>query len=104
MVSGHRQQDDEKGPTEPRAQGVGGACCATQAMNFDSTSAPSTVARSGLSDRPILLIPYVWIGDFVRCHSVVKLLRNQRPERPVDVLTSTLCAPLLDYMPGVRKG
>ena len=53
---------------------------------------------------PILLIPYVWIGDFVRCHSVVKLLRDQRPERPVDLLTSTLCAPLLDYMPGVRKG
>ena len=26
------------------------------------------------------------------------------PNRPVDVLTTTLCAPLLDYMPGVRKG
>ncbi len=26
------------------------------------------------------------------------------PDRPVDVLTTTLCAPLLDYMPGVRKG
>src|SRR3954453_7429512 len=54
--------------------------------------------------RPVLLVPYVWIGDFVRCHSVVKLLRAQAPERPVDVLTSTLCAPLLDYMPGVRQG
>jgi heptosyltransferase-2 len=53
---------------------------------------------------PILLVPYVWIGDFVRCHSVVKLLRAQAPERPVDMLTSTLCAPLTDYMPGVRKG
>src|ERR1700709_2043133 len=53
---------------------------------------------------PILLVPYMWIGDFVRCHSVVKLLRARYPERPVDVLTTTLCAPLLDYMPGVRKG
>jgi heptosyltransferase-2 len=53
---------------------------------------------------PILLVPYMWIGDFVRCHSVVKLLRAQAPERPVDMLTSTLCAPLIDYMPGVRKG
>ena len=52
---------------------------------------------------PILIVPYVWIGDFVRCHSVVKLLRAQAPERPVDVVTSTLCAPLADYMPGVRK-
>ena len=53
---------------------------------------------------PILLVPYMWIGDFVRCHSVVKLLQERWPDRPIDVLTTTLCAPLLDYMPGVRKG
>jgi heptosyltransferase-2 len=52
---------------------------------------------------PILLVPYMWIGDFVRCHSVVKLLRARFPDRPVDVLSSTLCAPLVDYMPGMRK-
>ncbi|HEX5507315.1 MAG TPA: lipopolysaccharide heptosyltransferase II [Pseudolabrys sp.] len=52
---------------------------------------------------PVLLIPYVWIGDFVRCHSVVKLLRAQAPERPVDIVSSTLCAPLADYMPGIRQ-
>jgi heptosyltransferase-2 len=46
----------------------------------------------------------MWIGDFVRCHSVVKLLRQRYPGRPVDLLTTTLCAPLLDYMPGVRQG
>jgi heptosyltransferase-2 len=55
-------------------------------------------------DAPILLVPYMWIGDFVRCHSVVKLLRQRYPGRPIDVLTTTLCAPLTDYMPGVRKG
>jgi heptosyltransferase-2 len=53
---------------------------------------------------PILLVPYMWIGDFVRCHSVVRLLRARHPDRPIDVLTSMLCAPLIDYMPGVRKG
>ena len=52
---------------------------------------------------PILIVPYVWIGDFVRCHSVVKLLRAQAPERPVDIVCSTLCAPLADYMPGIRQ-
>jgi len=52
---------------------------------------------------PILLVPYVWIGDFVRCHSVVQLLNARWPERPVDILSSTLCAPLAAYMPGVRK-
>jgi heptosyltransferase-2 len=52
---------------------------------------------------PVLIVPYVWIGDFVRCHSVVKLLRSQAPDRPVDIVSSTLCAPLADYMPGVRQ-
>src|SRR5664279_3630037 len=55
------------------------------------------------STKPVLIVPYVWIGDFVRCHSVVKLLRAQAPDRPVDIASSTLCAPLADYMPGVRK-
>jgi heptosyltransferase-2 len=62
----------------------------------------STISAAG--DAPILLVPYMWIGDFVRCHSVVKLLKARHPGRPIDVLTTTLCAPLLDYMPGVRKG
>ncbi|HYI28460.1 MAG TPA: glycosyltransferase family 9 protein, partial [Bradyrhizobium sp.] len=57
-----------------------------------------------MPESPILLVPYMWIGDFVRCHSVAQLLKARFPNRPVDVLTTTLCAPLLDYMPGVRKG
>jgi heptosyltransferase II len=52
---------------------------------------------------PILIVPYMWIGDFVRCHSVIKLLRAKVPNRPVDLVSSTLCAPLADYMPGVRR-
>jgi heptosyltransferase-2 len=52
---------------------------------------------------PILIVPYMWIGDFVRCHSVAKLLKARFPDRPVDVLSTTVCAPLADYMPGLRK-
>jgi len=52
---------------------------------------------------PILVVPYMWIGDFVRCHSVIKLLKARFPDRPVDVLSTTLCAPLTDYMPGLRR-
>ena len=52
---------------------------------------------------PILIVPYMWIGDFVRCHTVVTLLRQRFPDRPVDLLATTLCAPLADYMPGVRQ-
>jgi len=54
--------------------------------------------------RPILIVPYMWIGDFVRGHTVVRVLNERWPNRPVDLLTTTLCAPLVDYMPGVRSG
>jgi heptosyltransferase-2 len=53
--------------------------------------------------RPVVVVPFVWIGDFVRCHSVVRLLRAAVPDRAVDIVSSTLCAPLADYMPGVRR-
>jgi heptosyltransferase II len=55
-------------------------------------------------DSPILIVPYMWIGDFVRCHTVVRLLRERFPERPIDMLTTRMVAPLVDCMPGVRKG
>jgi heptosyltransferase II len=54
--------------------------------------------------RSILIIPYMWIGDFVRGHTVVRVLKDRWPNRPVDLLTTSLCAPLVDYMPGVRSG
>jgi heptosyltransferase-2 len=53
---------------------------------------------------PILIVPYMWIGDFVRGHTVVRVLNERWPNRPVDLLTTSLCAPLADYMPGVRAG
>jgi heptosyltransferase-2 len=52
---------------------------------------------------PILLIPYMWIGDYVRCHTVVQLLNERFPGAPVDILATSVVAPLVDYMPGVRK-
>jgi heptosyltransferase II len=75
-------------------------------MNKDSIEllAKDEVARNAPPRSPILIVPYMWIGDFVRCHSVVKVLRARWLDRPVDLLTNTLCAPLIDYMPGVRKG
>ena len=46
----------------------------------------------------------MWIGDFVRGHTVVRVLKQRWPNRPVDLLVTSLCAPLVDYMPGVRAG
>jgi lipopolysaccharide heptosyltransferase II len=71
-------------------------------MNSNSNDGRTADGRT--DGRPILLVPYMWIGDFVRCHTVVRLLRARFPDSPIDVLTTAIVAPLLDYMPGVRKG
>src|ERR1700724_1035149 len=69
-------------------------------MNINSTY--GAMQDSG-DTRPILIIPYMWIGDFVRGHTVVRVLKQRWPNRPVDLLATSLCAPLVDYMPGVRS-
>jgi heptosyltransferase-2 len=66
-------------------------------MNIDS------INPEPADTRPILIVPYMWIGDFVRGQSVVRVLKQRWPNRPVDLLATTLCAPLVDYMPGVRS-
>ncbi|MEY9186183.1 heptosyltransferase-2 [Bradyrhizobium sp. USDA 326] len=70
-------------------------------MNIDSQFAGDPDRND---TRPILIVPYMWIGDFVRNHTVVRVLKERWPNRPVDLLTTSLCAPLVDYMPGVRAG
>ena len=49
-------------------------------MNIDSHQ--STKDLDG--KQPILIVPYMWIGDFVRGHSVVKLLQARFPGRPIE--------------------
>jgi heptosyltransferase-2 len=71
-------------------------------MNLDSIN--GIEIEDADDTRPILVIPYMWIGDFVRGHTVVRVLKQRWPNRPVDLLVTSLCAPLVDYMPGVRSG
>src|ERR1700722_6774576 len=68
-------------------------------MNQDSSY--QTAIEDAADTRPILIVPYMWIGDFVRGHTVVRVLKARWPNRPIDLLTTSLCAPLVDYMPGV---
>jgi heptosyltransferase II len=70
-------------------------------MNNDSID--GIAVEDAADTRPILVVPYMWIGDFVRGHTVVRVLNQRWPNRPVDLLTTPLCAPLVDYMPGVRS-
>jgi heptosyltransferase-2 len=75
---------------------------AYQKMNVNSLQG---VEKENPDDtRPILIVPYMWIGDFVRGHTVVRVLKQRWPNRPIDLLVTSLCVPLVDYMPGVRSG
>src|ERR1700710_2266361 len=71
---------------------------------MNSTSLYQGTIEDASDTRPILIVPYMWIGDFVRGHTVVRVLKQRWPNRPVDLLATSLCAPLVDYMPGVRAG
>jgi heptosyltransferase-2 len=74
-------------------------------MNLNPfVSSPIEDATADMSGAPILIVPYMWIGDFVRCHTAVRLLKQRSPGTPIDMLTTPMVAPLLDYMPGIRKG
>jgi heptosyltransferase-2 len=64
---------------------------------------PANALPTAADTRPILLVPYMWIGDFVRCHTVVRLLNARFPDRPVDMLATALTSGLVAHMPGVRK-
>jgi heptosyltransferase-2 len=71
-------------------------------MNLDSQF--QGVKADPDDTRPILIIPYMWIGDFVRGHTVVRVLKERWPNRPVDILVNKQVQSLVDYMPGVRRG
>src|ERR1700737_1768314 len=72
-------------------------------MNIDSVHHLS-VAVDRDDTRPILIVPLLRIGDLIRGHPVVRVLRERWANRPIDLLATSLCAPLVDYMPGVRSG
>ena len=73
-------------------------------MNSSSFLLDTKLVPDPSETTPVLVIPYMWIGDFVRGHTVVRVLKERWPNRPVDILVTSLCAPLVDYMPGVRHG
>ncbi|CDX21773.1 Lipopolysaccharide heptosyltransferase II [Mesorhizobium sp. SOD10] len=53
--------------------------------------------------RPILVFCLPAIGDFIRCHSAVRIIAERFPGQPVDIIASRIAAPLARLMPHVRK-
>ncbi len=53
---------------------------------------------------PILLVGPSWVGDMVMAQSLFKILWNQEPGRPLDVLAPGWSLPIVERMPEVRAG
>lgn len=53
--------------------------------------------------KPILVVSFPAIGDFIRSHSAIQLIAERFPGSPIDVITSPVAAPLASLMPHVRK-
>ena len=51
----------------------------------------------------VLIIGPAWVGDMVMVQSLLKLLKQRRPEVEIDVLAPAWSQPLLTRMPEVRR-
>jgi heptosyltransferase-2 len=52
----------------------------------------------------IVIIAYPGLGDFLRCHTVVRMLRSRFPHRPIDVVSRIPAIEAAVLMPEVRQG
>jgi heptosyltransferase-2 len=60
---------------------------------------------TGLSgdSRPIVVFGYPGVGDFVRCHSLVRMISHSFPDRPIDVVGRKPAIEIAAFMPEIRE-
>ena len=52
---------------------------------------------------PIAVIGFPGLGDLVRCHSLIQMIAEQNPGRPIDIVTPHHLAEIAEFMPEVRE-
>jgi heptosyltransferase II len=58
---------------------------------------------TGNAGAPIAVIGFPGLGDLVRCHSLIQMIAEQNPARPIDIVTPRLTADIAKFMPEVRE-
>jgi len=51
---------------------------------------------------PILVIGFPGLGDLVRCHSLIQMIAEQYPDRPIDIVARRAVVEIAAFMPQVR--
>jgi heptosyltransferase-2 len=62
------------------------------------------LANDGSDGAPVVVISFPGIGDFVRSHTAVQLIRERNPGRPIDMVGQSPATEIASLMPGVRAG
>ena len=52
---------------------------------------------------PLAIIGFPGLGDLVRCHSLIQMIAEQNPGRPIDIITPRHLAEIAEFMPEVRE-
>jgi len=55
------------------------------------------------NNAPILIVGPAWVGDMMMSQVLLKLIKAQHPQSPIDVIAPPHSAPLLARMPEVRQ-
>lgn len=60
--------------------------------------------RPNVESRPIVIFGFPAVGDFVRCHSLVRMIAASFPHQPIDIVARNPSIGLAQFMPEIREG
>ena len=56
----------------------------------------------GSAKKPIVVFGFPGLGDLVRCHSLIRMIAEQNPGRPIDIVARRSTVEIAEFMPEIR--
>ena len=57
----------------------------------------------GNAGSPIVVFAFPGVGDLVRCHSLIRMIAQQNPNRPIDIIARRPAVEIAEFMPEIRE-